>query len=216
MNDPLIADRGIDHRVVDGAVRPFNAEILLDEIGALTVDSIRKLLGFLFALAASQEAPHFIFSRSIKKHTQCVWAVPEKMLRPPSDDDGVSGFSGVLNDPFRNLQNGFAVKVPMWKSKKSDTPQAADSKLTNLQTNQPTMVTPAFGREHPPKMNNDAMRPLDATANRATGWLGPGMHVKGDITGSEDLLIDGAVEGLIQLEERKLTVGTTAIPQSAV
>jgi len=40
--------------------------------------------------------------------------------------------------------------------------------------------------------------------------------VKGDITGSEDLLIDAAVEGLIQLEERKLTVGTTAIPQSAV
>jgi cytoskeletal protein CcmA (bactofilin family) len=98
----------------------------------------------------------------------------------------------------------------MWKSKKPDTPQAADSKLTDLQTNQPTKVTPALGREHPPKMNNDAMRPLDATANRATGWLGPGLHVKGDITGSEDLLIDGSVEGRIQLDERKLTVGTTA------
>jgi cytoskeletal protein CcmA (bactofilin family) len=41
------------------------------------------------------------------------------------------------------------------------------------------------------------------------GWLGPGLHVKGDITGSEDLLIEGSVEGLIQLDERKLTVGTT-------
>src|SRR6266436_3623235 len=101
-------------------------------------------------------------------------------------------------------------EVPMWKRKKPDTPQAADSKLTDLQTNQPTKVTPALGREHPPKMSNDAMRPLDATANRATGWLGPRLHVKGDITGSEDLLIDGSVEGLIQLEERKLTVGTTA------
>jgi cytoskeletal protein CcmA (bactofilin family) len=92
----------------------------------------------------------------------------------------------------------------MWKSKKPDTPQAADSKLTNL-----TKVTAAFGREHPPKMNNDS-RPLDATANYARGWLGPGLHVKGDITGSEDLLIDGSVEGLIQLDGRKLTVGTTA------
>ena len=98
----------------------------------------------------------------------------------------------------------------MWKSKKPDSPQAADSKLTDLQTNQPTKVNPAFGREHPLKMNNDAMRPLDATANRGTGWLGPGLHVKGDITGSEDLLIEGSVEGLIQLDERKLTVGTTA------
>jgi hypothetical protein len=34
--------------------------------------------------------------------------------------------------------------------------------------------------------------------------------VKGDITGTEHLLIDGWVEGLIQLDERKLTVGATA------
>ena len=58
--------------------------------------------------------------------------------------------------------------------------------------------------------STDAMRPLDATADRATGWLGSSLHVKGDITGTEDLLIDGSVEGLIQLDERKLTVGTTA------
>jgi cytoskeletal protein CcmA (bactofilin family) len=34
--------------------------------------------------------------------------------------------------------------------------------------------------------------------------------VKGDITGTEDLLIDGSVEGLVELDERKLTVGPTA------
>jgi cytoskeletal protein CcmA (bactofilin family) len=51
---------------------------------------------------------------------------------------------------------------------------------------------------------------LDAIPNRGTGWLGSSLHVKGDITGSEDLLIDGSVEGLIQLDERKLTVGATA------
>jgi cytoskeletal protein CcmA (bactofilin family) len=56
----------------------------------------------------------------------------------------------------------------------------------------------------------DAMSPLDATAERATGWLGSSLRVKGDITGIEDLLIDGSVEGLIQLDGRKLTVGTTA------
>src|SRR5467141_763203 len=51
---------------------------------------------------------------------------------------------------------------------------------------------------------------LQAAAPDATGWLGSSLHVKGDITGTEDLLIDGAVEGLIHLDERKLTVGETA------
>jgi len=36
------------------------------------------------------------------------------------------------------------------------------------------------------------------------------LHVKGEISGSEDLYIYGMVEGLVQLDERKLTVGTTA------
>jgi cytoskeletal protein CcmA (bactofilin family) len=59
-------------------------------------------------------------------------------------------------------------------------------------------------------MSTDAMRPLGATGDRASARLGSSLHVKGEITGSEDLLIDGSVEGLIQLDERKLTVGATA------
>ena len=83
----------------------------------------------------------------------------------------------------------------MWDKKKPDTPQAAVPEQKNLLTN---------------KESTDTVRPVDAMANRETGWLGSSLHVKGDITGSEDLLIDGSVEGLIQLDERKLTVGATA------
>jgi cytoskeletal protein CcmA (bactofilin family) len=83
----------------------------------------------------------------------------------------------------------------MWGKKQPDTPQAAAPEPKNLLTN---------------KKSTDAMRPLDAAADRATGWLGSSLHVKGDISGTEDLLIDGSVEGLIQLDEWKLTVGTTA------
>jgi hypothetical protein len=109
VNDGLIADRSIDHGVVNGAVGPFDVEILLDEIGALPIHGIHELFGFLLALAASQQAPHFIFSRSVKKHTQRVLAALEKLLRAPSDDDRVSGFRRVLNDTFGKLQNAFAV-----------------------------------------------------------------------------------------------------------
>jgi cytoskeletal protein CcmA (bactofilin family) len=38
--------------------------------------------------------------------------------------------------------------------------------------------------------------------------LGPSVHLKGEISSDEDLHIDCTVEGLVLLDERKLTVGT--------
>jgi cytoskeletal protein CcmA (bactofilin family) len=56
------------------------------------------------------------------------------------------------------------------------------------------------------------MAPLDTTYPSTTGTarLGASLHVKGEITGNEDLAVDGSVEGLIQLEDRKLTIGASA------
>jgi cytoskeletal protein CcmA (bactofilin family) len=67
-----------------------------------------------------------------------------------------------------------------------------------------------WGNKKPDTQSTDVTRPVDTAVNRETGWLGSSLHVKGDITGTEDLLIDGSVEGQIQLDERKLTVGATA------
>jgi cytoskeletal protein CcmA (bactofilin family) len=61
------------------------------------------------------------------------------------------------------------------------------------------------------------MAPLDTyptttggASASGTARLGSSLHVKGEITGNEDLHIDGTVEGLVQLEDRKLTVGASA------
>jgi cytoskeletal protein CcmA (bactofilin family) len=58
------------------------------------------------------------------------------------------------------------------------------------------------------------MAPLDSTypttTSGTTARLGASLHIKGEITGNEDLQIDGSVEGLVQLEDRKLTVGASA------
>lgn len=45
---------------------------------------------------------------------------------------------------------------------------------------------------------------------RSTAWLGPGIQVKGQITGDEDLHVDGKVEGPITLGGHRLTVGSGA------
>jgi cytoskeletal protein CcmA (bactofilin family) len=98
----------------------------------------------------------------------------------------------------------------MWGNKKPETPPpAAPPEPKNFATNQPPKPAPATWEEKP-AMSTDAMRPMAAPSDRATARLGASLHVKGEISGNEDLLIDGSVEGLIQLDERKLTVGTTA------
>jgi cytoskeletal protein CcmA (bactofilin family) len=97
----------------------------------------------------------------------------------------------------------------MWGNKKPDTPQAAQPEPKNLPTNQAPKPAPATW-EGTTAMSTDAMRPLGSGPDRATARLGASLHVKGEISGNEDLLIDGSVEGLVQLDERKLTVGATA------
>src|ERR1700726_4289416 len=105
----------------------------------------------------------------------------------------------------------------MWGNKKPDTPQQQTQAAPQPQpgpvavnpTIQSPKPVPASSEEKPP-MSKDSMRPLSATSDRSSARLGSSLHVKGEITGSEDLLIDGSVEGLIQLDERKLTVGATA------
>ncbi|HKM82244.1 MAG TPA: polymer-forming cytoskeletal protein [Candidatus Acidoferrum sp.] len=67
-----------------------------------------------------------------------------------------------------------------------------------------------WNEKKPETKSAEAPRPVDAAAERTTGWLGASLRVKGEISGTEDLLIDGVVEGQIQLDDHKLTVGKTA------
>jgi len=46
-----------------------------------------------------------------------------------------------------------------------------------------------------------------AAAGRGAASIGQGIRIKGEITGSEDLTVDGPVEGKLQLTNGSLTVG---------
>jgi len=52
-------------------------------------------------------------------------------------------------------------------------------------------------------------RPAPA-AGGTLARVGPSLHIKGEISGNEDLELHGSIEGTVTLEERKLTVGPAA------
>jgi cytoskeletal protein CcmA (bactofilin family) len=56
----------------------------------------------------------------------------------------------------------------------------------------------------------DTGRPEARTLPAKQSRLGPSLRIKGEISGSEDLQIDGSVEGTVQLDKQKLTLGPTS------
>src|SRR3984957_2890979 len=92
----------------------------------------------------------------------------------------------------------------MWGDKKPEAP--ARSPLPQQpRTTAPTSTS--FSGEAKPMAPIDSSYPASSSG---VARLGASLHVKGEITGNEDLAIDGSVEGLVQLEDRKLTVGASA------
>jgi cytoskeletal protein CcmA (bactofilin family) len=63
----------------------------------------------------------------------------------------------------------------------------------------PPFTTPSSSAPHSP-----------ISASRSSARLGSSLHIKGEITGSEDLQIEGIVEGPVSLDGHELTVGITA------
>ena len=61
-----------------------------------------------------------------------------------------------------------------------------------------------------------ATRPAISTSTRSSARLGSGLHIKGQLTGTEDLEIDGKVEGPISLNGHQLIVGATAVLNSEI
>ena len=62
--------------------------------------------------------------------------------------------------------------------------------------------------KRPNTLASPKLAPNDLQANQSR--LGPSLLVKGEISGNEDLYIEGAVEGVVRLDDRKLTIGAAA------
>jgi cytoskeletal protein CcmA (bactofilin family) len=86
----------------------------------------------------------------------------------------------------------------MWKKE--------DSKPQGV-TETPSSVAPASSsyRDVPPSFSPASSQPPVST--KATACISQGIKIKGEITGSEDLFIDGPVEGKLNLGNSSVTVG---------
>jgi cytoskeletal protein CcmA (bactofilin family) len=50
-----------------------------------------------------------------------------------------------------------------------------------------------------------------AEERRRAAWIGGSVIVKGDVVSTEDLVIDGRVEGTIELGDHSLTIGESSV-----
>jgi cytoskeletal protein CcmA (bactofilin family) len=76
--------------------------------------------------------------------------------------------------------------------------------------NHPAEPAPAAPRPSAPPppsaaSSSSAPEPPRRTGERAT--IGPSIFIKGDLTGDEDLVIEGRVEGKVDLKQNNVTVG---------
>lgn len=55
-----------------------------------------------------------------------------------------------------------------------------------------------------------------AAGDSATATIGKSVQIRGEVKGSEDLLVDGLVEGTITLSDSRLTIGANARVQANV
>jgi cytoskeletal protein CcmA (bactofilin family) len=105
----------------------------------------------------------------------------------------------------------------MWGDKKPANPaKPASSTPEPPKPSAPEYFNPSTASA-PPPAEARTMSPIETSypstspsSSGATARLGSSLHFKGEISGNEDLNIDGNVEGLIHLEDRKLTVGASA------
>jgi cytoskeletal protein CcmA (bactofilin family) len=82
---------------------------------------------------------------------------------------------------------------------------------------EPPAVSPAPGSSSPVvPFGSPSVARLGGSSSRSVARIGASIEIKGQVTGDEDLHIDGKVQGPISLRGHELTVGSTAALHSEI
>jgi cytoskeletal protein CcmA (bactofilin family) len=89
----------------------------------------------------------------------------------------------------------------MWKARPEDNPPAGSN---HPSTSSPT-ASPTPSTVSPQK---ETARPATSQADRSdVGHIGKSVVIRGELTGNEDLYLDGEIEGNIDLRDHRLVIG---------
>jgi cytoskeletal protein CcmA (bactofilin family) len=83
----------------------------------------------------------------------------------------------------------------MWKKEDVKSPAAPENSSSSSVSSAPNLSSPRDANFAVP------------VATRAAAMISQGIRIKGEVTGSEDLFIDGHLEGKLNLSNSKLTIG---------
>jgi cytoskeletal protein CcmA (bactofilin family) len=90
----------------------------------------------------------------------------------------------------------------MWK------PRPEDNKPATMNPNQPTQPVPPLAATPSPVTVPQRETPKAAEPHRGdVGHIGKSVQIRGELTGSEDLYLDGEIEGTIDLRDHTLIIG---------
>jgi cytoskeletal protein CcmA (bactofilin family) len=100
----------------------------------------------------------------------------------------------------------------MWK------PRPEDNKPMSMNPTQPPQPVPpaaTFAAPIPAAPHKETPKPSDP--HRAdVGHIGKSVQIKGELTGSEDLYLDGSIEGTIDLRDHSLIIGPNGKIKAAI
>jgi cytoskeletal protein CcmA (bactofilin family) len=97
----------------------------------------------------------------------------------------------------------------MWTNKQSSYPPGSPPRAGVGTLTEPAPAPATTPVTAPVKNVLEAPR-VQGSASRAPAWLGPGLKIKGQISGTEDLQVDCKVDGPISLGDHRLTIGQNA------
>ncbi|MCX6603072.1 MAG: polymer-forming cytoskeletal protein [Acidobacteria bacterium] len=80
-------------------------------------------------------------------------------------------------------------------------------KRRDREEEQPARSNPEPAKESTPLSNTPAVRSYEPESPRGVATIGKAVYIKGQIIAREDLVVDGSVDGTIEAQEHRVTIG---------
>ena len=80
-------------------------------------------------------------------------------------------------------------------------------KRRDREEEQPARSTPDPVKENTPLSTTPAVRSYEPDSPRGVATIGKAVYIKGQIIAREDLVVDGSVDGTIEAQEHRVTIG---------